>query len=694
MADVTPVCVYPTDPDFTCGDADVNQVYCCSVTGDGTFIHQSDTSPTIVVGQCGFSFPFVNDDAQPMLKSAINGTTSTPFVKIAFQEYCEGEENPTTTSATIITMGNVSQPGNTDRCVTAIKAFQYGWGVVNQGNTCKVTIVDEKGSEFENWVLRLAKNMEAVPKPVQGSYRMKVQFGWYVAGGGDGDICGQPDTRPNVTPADGQNHAFTICSPVMMFMPNWINVHFEGGKFIYELEGADLLQRSQEHLVDSTFGQDDAQLFFTKAVELLGKASTPPFRVQFKCIDALGSVVDMQFAQRPGNVADRKTKAENIDGLGYGPVGAYRCRERPPLVVIKEWVSTHHVWALDLSGKTTADLAGITYNYDSTFKCEDAAGCICDPNLPQYGILTLWGNGIPSCQGDFSDDQINQRMKAVYIVNGSNCSNVISFNPTLKWHFDLGLKAGGVVTPVQGAVVKQAAGAVAANCPITSTRGIARNDKVMDMSMVQKTNAPNVGQAKTNVLQATANIMVHAIEAELRTQGDPSSWLCSPLEGTARCVGIVFINPFFLNPGVEDLNCPIWNFNKDRSTSICNTMLTNKGWFIKGVDHQIKDGTFITTIKVVLLAPGAELNDANFVGPPAPMAFGLGPTSVPTSLGAWPGGGQLPYGGQFAALARYPIGDSGANWGPAGGEIKCPQVWVGGGESCDGLSPDDCEGYT
>lgn len=84
-----------------------------------------------------------------------------------------------------------------------------------------------------------------------------------------------------------------------------------------------------------------------------------------------------------------------------------------------------------------------------------------------------------------------------------------------------------------------------------------------------------------------------------------------------------------------------------------------------GADHQIKEGQFITTLRLKLIAPGAELNPAGSI----------------TNLGGWGAvpNRSLPYGGQFGCLSRFLVGNTGTGWG----EMEfCPATYVGGGTAC------------
>ena len=45
-----------------------------------------------------------------------------------------------------------------------------------------------------------------------------------------------------------------------------------------------------------------------------------------------------------------------------------------------------------------------------------------------------------------------------------------------------------------------------------------------------------------------------------------------------------------------------------------NGITGNKAWQIKGVNHQIREGSYVTIIKVTLPAPGAQLNPDENIG--------------------------------------------------------------------------------
>jgi len=111
------------------------------------FIDCDGTDCTI--GTC-FQGQFTIPEKVP-IKTLLKGSSNTPWVKLWFDTCCGAGEtcNPNPdcipSDDTLITTGNISQAANREKCTAAIQAFQYSWGAVGAGNTCKITIHDEAG---------------------------------------------------------------------------------------------------------------------------------------------------------------------------------------------------------------------------------------------------------------------------------------------------------------------------------------------------------------------------------------------------------------------------------------------------------------------------------------------------------------------------------------------------------------------
>jgi hypothetical protein len=159
-----------------------------------------------------------------------------------------------------------------------------------------------------------------------------------------------------------------------------------------------------------------------------------------------------------------------------------------------------------------------------------------------------------------------------------------------------------------------------------------------------RTNVFGLGAAANRFIITTtaanlrANTVLNSIEAELRVQGDPSDWLCSPVKGYARNLAILVMNTFFLNADPNGGDCPVWSnvlqqLNKQNNlyNTTCNEILSNRNWFITGAEHQIREGSYTTSIKVALYTPGVEASAGQ---PPAS-------TPEPVLLGGDPIGGTF-----------------------------------------------------
>lgn len=597
--------------------------------------------PTKTIGiNCNFTV-----GANIPIKQLLKGTTMSPWVRIGFQKFCKATtqtgqtpicgapecatnvlvRSDAATDETVITTGNISEPGVliADNCKAVIKAFQYGWGAVDSGNKCRVTIVDEAGGSFATWVReRLTQNPDTDSNKDKGVYNMKVQFGWYVTGGEEGDECGQPTAPVSGVPAPpGFNSSNTICSQVLWFLPNDITATYQGNKFIYEIEGTDLLVRGQENTIQKVFGTDENKIHFKDAVKQLAAFSQPQFCVDFKQINpATGEDEELVFHVEPGSSDDPDADSAN------GPRGKWVTYSRGPLATVNEWLK-----GVLADGGIDGAGVGMTVNYDSTYDCKDLAAldedqCICedtDFHAPDRGRMVIWRNELPTCRANFTNLSLDSLLKGIYIVNGGACSPVYAFNPSIKWGFQWATaKIAGLHIPREGRNQNQGTGQAATGCNISGGSGAARVTTVPGTNTMVNIRDPMTFTQKAISLHMQANVLDRPIEAELRIQGDPSLHFITPVRGYGRCLGIVFINPYSLggadNDNPNSVGCQNWDniFNTTTEDSLtdkpacfsnCNDMLTNRGWFIKGVDHQIRDNNYITTVKLMLPVPGSDL---------------------------------------------------------------------------------------
>ena len=126
---------------------------------------------------------------------------------------------------------------------------------------------------------------------------------------------------------------------------------------------------------------------------------------------------------------------------------------------------------------------------------------------------------------------------------------MLEFHPSFNWHTFASTEIWWynlpAVTAGTSAVVNVVSGAVGAAQPIASSFGT-RHQVVPRTSTILQSKNPAIQTQVSTFHNIMANLLIHAVEAELRVKGDPSDWLCSPLSACGKTIGIVFINPYSL----------------------------------------------------------------------------------------------------------------------------------------------------
>lgn len=189
---------------------------------------------------------------------------------------------------------------------------------------------------------------------------------------------------------------------------------------------------------------------------------------------------------------------------------------------------------------------------------------------------------------------------ATYVVNGGNKSNVISFSPNINylrsWAYQFA-QGGGVGGPVVAGEKKE-------------DDDPCQNKGYKDAGISEPIIADEATLAvhKKKWLELTrkaykkhkkANRLFHPIEAELKIIGDVRPEYISKTSNIGKFISLVVLNPFTV---FDDGGCPGF-----LTTDACNKVLTSDRWFIKGVSHSIREGSFITTLSLFLPVPGLDL---------------------------------------------------------------------------------------
>lgn len=499
------------------------------------------------------------------IKRPIQAHAMAPWVKMSFPPISAGgiRGNPINpNSAPEITVGNNSNAPNNH---AAIKSFIYG---ASDGNGAEVEIYDEEGGEFDLFVSKVVKVLTD-----GNDYSCTVEWGWAFT-----DCDGSPGIIKS------SPHHFLILA---------VDISYSAGGIKFKLELQDLM----EPLFETRSEDIVEKLTIKEAIKKIFQLSTPKInKVLFKKFTPAAG------GHSPCNaLADAEGRSGGISGLDVEKMTDFKfkgaletekpekweCKGLTPLGAIREW----------LKDKMTENDKGTIIFWDST-KSEPTLVILEDP--------------LPKCWSDLDKEQC-ERSIGTYIVNGGNNSPVLSFDPQIKFNFAAAAKAGAGVDS-ETAEGKKTPGNPCPEGFGTPTRGDTPPGSG-DTTFVQMSENFNQVYGPGNlqlamrglVANERANKTYENIEAELRIQGDPT--LDNPFTIKVKTISIIVINPFHLrNAGGNTVirgafgDCPEWLIGPP-----CNQILSNKNWFIKGVSHEVKEGSFTTTLKLYLPAPGQTI---------------------------------------------------------------------------------------
>jgi len=446
-----------------------------------------------------------------------------------------------------ITNSNI---GNLSKDGTAcIKSFQFGRSVSN-GVGFKVEIINETWE----WVKKTFKALNKTKKQVLPDMRKaQCRFGWVTR-----DCNGNYGKITNLD-AGGELH----------FLVQTVESSFENGVYKISVECTDLMQRNNNQTQGlNEFGDDDNKMNLKNSLRKIwtGNYTPPVDRVIFRKWDADG------VAGTGGEFSFR-----NKDGGENGPWGTWQTKEKNKLSTTRNW----------LNGVNTSNKRGITQNFDNE-------------NLLSL-VFQEDPKSLAQCKNSIG----------TYVVNGGNCSPVISFNPKINWILEnsgTGAVSGGASSPPK-AGIKNRNDVQKAN-EIQNERETIGGEQKAAIDRVQHGWRPPAAQveatseALTNHSAATrGNEIVNTIEAELTVQGNPKFAYNYGQGGiVGKTMAIIVINPAVIRGCTWIAQEPV------------NEILSNRTWQIMGVDHQITDGKYVTTFKVALLSPNAELNASTPLG--------------------------------------------------------------------------------
>lgn len=453
-----------------------------------------------------------------------------------------------------ITVGNQSRPNAKNTAV--ITSLEYG---ASEGMGCTIEITDEEGGNFTKSFDAINKGLGSLEKDISG---FKLDFGWIVE-----KKCGN-QSNVEIFSVNSVHKDYIHLLPIRM------NVIYEGGKIKYVLEAQDMMTRVSETRQECNLGRDDKKVPLKQAIlEFMKKELPPPF-------------LDVKFLDKDG----KEWNFANINGGKEGPRGVWGSCQQNKLATLRRWIS----------GFRTSNGKGIVFQWEGIKSPVTSAQFSKDRTDPLPVLVLLEDPSPDRCQE--SPDLCSNNV-ATYIVNGGNKSPVISFNPSVNWTFAPsagsggglsgntaeGQKKDGKLPGCKGNETKDSAG-------ISSKSG---SDHSRDQHSTPEQGAKDANNADTAHQAANAaRELLSPIQAELKIVGDP--FFVFPMQFVIQQVSLIVLNPYHLR--ATSNSCVDW-----LAEPTCNPVFSNKGWDIMGVNHQIREGSYVTILKLQLPVPNVQL---------------------------------------------------------------------------------------
>jgi hypothetical protein len=449
-----------------------------------------------------------------------------------------------------ITVGNQSSPDYGNNAV--ITDFEYAFST---GATCRIKIFDSLGSSVGAFMRNMLTDLQA-----GDNYQVIIRWGWTKAG------CA-------TTPAPGE------ASDPHILQLQHLETNFVQGKFIHEIEATDTYARAVEGGISKIYGTDKTPKGLKTALtELL---TTPPYpvvsKVLFKRVENDGEVTDANFA---------------VWDDSKGPPAVWSGNGTNKLETARRWISG---W--------------VTTRQKIFVPVVDA----------EEDAIIFWERpNLDLCTLDVKGDPDSKLCIGTYVVNGGNDTPVIEFNPRFRWNFSFVADGGNLSSQVLLPPLMDPTRGGAKEIGVQECKGLYEPENIgSGQIMSTPPSKPHIdlwgrlATTKKAIAQAKHlemdGIMIgeSGIQASMVIVGDPR--FPTQKEGVIRglVLAIVFINPFYLQPGNPNSGgCGEW-----LAHPACNSWLTSKYWQIAALSHKISNGNYVINLDLRLISPDYDTNN-------------------------------------------------------------------------------------
>lgn len=445
----------------------------------------------------------------------------------------------------ILTVGNKSYPDDNTAC---IKSIDFGWIDSVKGT---IEILDQKGSELSVFMESLQKCASRVGA---GSV-IKYKVGWVYSGCGD-------------------RSGSKIESPEMKAILGKIDVNY-GPVMKYRLELTTIEPLVFTHRHPITFGEESPGKDMHLEDAIIELCKLPP-------------EVNVKFCQYDDSrnlVCQTSGLFDWENGGKKGPRACWKGDRENKYTTITRWIHGYKI----KSGKKGK-----------------AAILIHDPK--NYNDLIILKDPTPDPGEQAKSSKNDSLHLGTYIVNGGKCSNVIEFSPQINLigvfgsYSSGGGTSGGIKSSNVNIESYKNPETEGKNCCNSKDAGVQQQTTVTTENIYtygqeapEKVTEANLAYQKANKI---TKISMAPIKADLKIIGDPRPEFFGMASGKA--VSVVVINPNHLQGGDENV-CGDWLKKSD-----CNEYLSNKIWLVQGINHTIQEGSYVTTLKIMLPLPGVD----------------------------------------------------------------------------------------